>query len=463
MKKQILMLLLMLGTGSVFAQNMPLINYEQAPLQFNPSFVSYSSQAYFNFYNRIQKIQSGPKFSSSVLTGLVPVINREEDGHLGAIGISFLSDELSPQDLIKEESFAFSFAYKLKIATDLSFGAGVSWQVLQRFFDTGNFTTGSQYVIGKGFDPTLAVNEDFKDVSGGYSSWNSGILLQKSYSDSGTRYFLGASVSNLNRPVYTSDTENGARLDYQYGVQFGYNWRIKNNLHLLTDGDFRFIGDDEWLNFGVNMNYSWKKANSTLFGEGSVSLIPRYVVDRMYSFALEFSQPYYSIRFGRTINASKINTSYMSGNEIMLSLHKTFGRKSRKSLAKRIKRTSKLLRKKKEEFIWKDVYWDFTTVDQHAIIDPGLKKFADSMVEYMNRYKKSIVHIYVYTDLLANNAKNLEVSVHRAEVLSNYFEEQGIERSRIDYFGKGNANPLVPNAVGQERLKNRRIKFVIYR
>jgi len=463
MKNRLILFVLLLGIGNVYSQNIPLVNYEQSPLQFNPSFTGYYPQASFNFYNRMQKIQSGPKFSSSVLTGIIPVINNEENGHLGSIGVSFLSDELSPRNLIKEESFAFSFAYKIKLGQDLNFGAGVSWQVLQRFFDTGSFSTGSQYVIGKGFDSSLAANEDFKDVSGGYSSWSSGLLLEKNYSDAIKQFFLGVSVGNLNRPEYTSYTESTSRLDYQYGVQLGYNWKLKNDLRLLTDCDIRFLGNEQWLNLGVNMNYSWDKGKSKIIKEGNVSLIPRYVIDRLYSFAFEFSQPFYSIRIGRTVNASNTSHTYMSGNEIVFSLHKSFGKKSKKVLSRRIKETNKLLRKKREEFSWDDEYWNLCTVDTHSIIDESLMKFADSVIDYMGKYKKSIVHIFVYTDILASDAKNLEVTVHRAEVLADYFENAGIERNRIDYFGKGNTKPIVKEAYGQERLKNRRIKFVIYR
>ena len=463
MYRLLILILVFVAVLKTQAQKIPLVNYEKSPLQVNPALMGFSSVASFNFYNRIQQIQSGPQFTTSALTGILPLLNRRKDGHLGSLGVSFLSDELSPRNLIREESLGFSLAYKVRIAPDWSLGTGLSWTVLQRFFDAGGFTTGSQYVIGKGFDPTLAVNEDFKDISGGYSTCNSGVLLLQSYPNDRPRFFLGASLGNINRPTYTSYTENDARLNYQYGLQLGYNWRLKDNLHLLTDGDLRFMDDEEWLNFGVTMNYSWDQGGSSWFKTGSVSLIPRYVVGRVYAVAFEFAHPFLSLRIGRSMNTSKIHSTYMSGNEIMLSLHKSFGVKKPRRLVRRVQKAKRLLRKKKEEFLWEDVYWDYTRVDSHAILDEKLKKFVDSLVDYLNRHKKAIVHIYVYTDLLDNDAKNLEVSVHRAEVVSRYFQEMGIEPNRLDYYGRGNSQPLVPNAFGQDRLQNRRIKFVIYR
>ena len=445
------------------AQKIPLVNYDESPLQYNPSAIAELSYAKLSFYNRIQRIKSGPNFTTSLFTGVMPVLNDKKLGQMGALGVSFMSDDLSSHDLIKEESFAISLAYKLKIAKDLSLGFGISWTVLQRFFDNNGFTTGSQYVIGEGFSPSLAMNEDFKDVSGGYSYWNSGVRVEKLLSDGVVNYFLGASVSNLNRPVYTSGYNQKERLSYLYGVQFGYNFLIGRELSLFADGDMRFQDQNEWLNFGLNMKYYWKNSEGGFFDEGSVALIPRYVVDKAYALALEFSQSLYSVRIGRTITSSKINSSYMASNEVVVSFKKNFSRKKRNGLSARIRNAGGLLRKKKEEFLWDDKYWDYTTVNQHKILSESLMKFIDSLIERMQKHKNSIIRIHVYTDMLANDAKNLEVSVHRAEIISEYFKKSGIEGNRVDYYGEGNTKPIVPNACGQEKLKNRRIKFIIYR
>lgn len=445
------------------AQKIPLVNYSESPIQYNPSAIAELRYAKVSFYNRIQKIKSGPSFTTSLFTGVLPVFNDVKRGHLGVVGVSFMSDDLSANDLLKEESFAISLAYKLKVSDRVSLGLGISWDVLQHFFDNNGFTTGSQYVLGEGFSPSLAINENFQDVSDGYSSWNSGIRLEKIDRNNSLNYFIGASIYNLNRPVYTSGNDEKERLSYLYGFQFGYNLLIGGGLSLLTDGDLRFQDENEWLNLGLNMKYYWKNSEGGFFKEGSVALIPRYVVDKVYALALEFSQSFYSIRVGRTITSSKINTNYMVSNEVMLSLNKNFSREKKPGFSDKIRNASGLVRKKKEEFVWDDEYWDYSTIDQHKIIDESLKKFIDSLIERMQKHENSIVHIHVFTDMMVNDAKNLEVSVHRAEIISNYFEQHGITGSRVDYFGEGNTNPVVANAYGQERLKNRRIKFIIYR
>ncbi len=463
MKGKISLLFLIVISIHLKAQKIPLVNYSESPLQYNPSAIVELPYAKVSFYNRIQKIKSGPSFTTSLFTGIVPVFNDTERGHFAAIGVSFMSDDLSSNDLLKEENFAISLAYKLKVSDQLNLGLGISWNVLQRFFDNNGFTTGSQYVLGEGFSPSLAINENFQDVSDGYSSWNTGIRLEKIDRNDNLNYFIGASVANLNRPVYTSGNDEKEILSYQYGLQLGYNLFVGDELSLLVDGDLRFHDDNEWLNLGLNMKYYWKNSDAGFFKEGSIALIPRYVVDKAYALAFEFSQSFYSIRVGRTITSSKINSNYMASNEVMLSLNRNFSRDKKPGFSDRIKNASGLVRKKKEDFTWDDEYWDYSTVDQHKIIDESLKKFIDSLIERMQKHKNSIVHIHVFTDMMVNDAKNLEVSVHRAEIISDYFEQHGIARNRVDYFGEGNANPIVNNAYGQERLKNRRIKFIIYR
>ncbi|WP_461633064.1 PorP/SprF family type IX secretion system membrane protein [Labilibaculum euxinus] len=463
MRGKIILLVFIVVSFHLKAQKIPLVNYTESPLQYNPSAIVGLPYAKVSFYNRIQKIKSGSAFTTSLVTGVLPVLNDKKRGHLGAVGVSFMSDDLSSDDLLKEESFAVSLAYKLKVSDQLNLGLGISWNVLQRFFDNNGFTTGSQYVLGEGFRPSLAINENFQDVSDGYSSWNSGIRLEKMYRNNSLNYFVGASLANLNRPVYTSGNDQKEKLSYQYGLQFGYNLLLGNELSLLADGDLRFQDENEWLNLGLDMRYYWKNSNGGFFKEGSIALIPRYVVDKVYALALEFSQSFYSIRVGRTITSSKINSNYMTSNEVMLSLNKNLSREKKSGFSDKIRNASGLVRKKKEEFVWDDEYWDYSTVDQHKIIDKSLKKFIDSLIERMQKHKNSIVHIHVFTDMMVNDAKNLEVSVHRAEIISDYFEQHGIAGNRVDYFGEGNSNPVVANAYGQERLKNRRIKFIIYR
>nr|WP_320120387.1 PorP/SprF family type IX secretion system membrane protein [uncultured Marinifilum sp.] len=463
MKGKISLLFLIVISLHLRAQKIPLMSYDQSPLQYNPSSIVEMPYAKVSFYNRVQRINSEPSFTTSLITGVLPVLNDKPRNHKGAIGVSFMSEDLSSNHLLKEENFTVAMAYQLQVADELNLGFGISWNVLQRFFNNNGFTTGSQYVIGEGFSPSLAINEDFQDVSDGYSTWNSGLRLEKTVYDGRVRAYIGFTVSNLNRPVYTSGYDNDDRLSYQYGLQGGYNFLLGRELSVLADGDFRFYDDNQWVNLGLKMMYNWKNSEGGFFKEGCIELIPRYVLDKAYAFALEFSQSFYSIRVGRTITTSKISSSYMASNEIVLSLRKNFGKKKKPRLSDRIKKAGGLVRKKKEEYVWDDEYWDYTTVDQHKIIDKSLKKFINSLIERLHKHENSIIHIRVYTDMMANDAKNLEVSVHRAEIISDYFEEHGIEENRIDYFGEGNSKPIVANAYGQARLKNRRIKFIIYR
>jgi len=71
------------------------------------------------------------------------------------------------------------------------------------------------------------------------------------------------------------------------------------------------------------------------------------------------------------------------------------------------------------------------------------------------------VKIVGHTDDIGTPEDNLALSQRRAEAVKKYLVDGGIDASRIETDGKGEAEPLVPGTDNASRAKNRRIVFDI--
>ncbi|MCT4614440.1 MAG: PorP/SprF family type IX secretion system membrane protein [Marinifilaceae bacterium] len=460
MKRVFTILLFCFLAFNIFAQKLPLIHYYDYSMQFNPSFSVLENTARLNFLSRQQEVSSSEEFKIALIHVSIPVYKDEKSKHLAVVSSSFLSDKFSAHNLFKEETMSFSFAYRLRLSRMLNLGLAISWASTQRFFDISKFTTGSQYVLGRGFSPELSNNEENRDFSGGYSSWNTGLVLTKNYSKDFYRFILGISYYNLNKPKYASKYTN-ERLNATLGLQAAYRFRLSNNIYIKPDIESKINTYDEWLNFGSSFEYFWNKSQYAAFSSGAIAIRPRYVLDKAYSIGIMYSQSLFQVSYAKSINSVKSNNSHFNSNEISLSINTNFSRKEKNQLVKRASRLKSKIFKPIENFSWEDEYWNITNINSHEIIDEGLEKFIQTIIQRYIDKENIAIHIYAYTDMLDTEAKNIEISVKRAECIAKYFRKNGFAKNRIDYFGKGNSSPKLENAYGQDRLKNRYIEFKI--
>lgn len=71
------------------------------------------------------------------------------------------------------------------------------------------------------------------------------------------------------------------------------------------------------------------------------------------------------------------------------------------------------------------------------------------------------LEIFGYTDNNGDPRLNLSLSHFRATVVSNYLFNKGIAANRIKAIGKGQEEAIAPNDTEENRIKNRRVEFVI--
>lgn len=88
----------------------------------------------------------------------------------------------------------------------------------------------------------------------------------------------------------------------------------------------------------------------------------------------------------------------------------------------------------------------------------NLRNLASSLDEYPNTDLLIVGH----TDSVGRTAYNQDLSERRAAAAATYLASQGVIRTRIRSAGRGEAEPVAPNATDEGRQKNRRVEVAIY-
>lgn len=84
----------------------------------------------------------------------------------------------------------------------------------------------------------------------------------------------------------------------------------------------------------------------------------------------------------------------------------------------------------------------------------------DRVVEYLTHRESARIRIAGHTDNVGNAARNLALSTERAEAVRAYLIAHGIDGSRIEAVGFGDAQPIASNDTEEGRRENRRIEAI---
>jgi outer membrane protein OmpA-like peptidoglycan-associated protein len=88
----------------------------------------------------------------------------------------------------------------------------------------------------------------------------------------------------------------------------------------------------------------------------------------------------------------------------------------------------------------------------------NLRNLASSLDEYPNTSLLIVGH----TDSVGTDAYNQRLSQERAQATANYLVSQGVSSARLQTVGRGELEPVAPNATAEGRQKNRRVEVAIY-
>src|SRR5262245_46741753 len=85
----------------------------------------------------------------------------------------------------------------------------------------------------------------------------------------------------------------------------------------------------------------------------------------------------------------------------------------------------------------------------------------DHLIEVVQRCREASIEVAGHTDSQGSPESNLDLSKRRAEAVTSYIGEAGIDISRITSAGYGETKPVASNETPEGRAQNRRIEFVV--
>lgn len=85
----------------------------------------------------------------------------------------------------------------------------------------------------------------------------------------------------------------------------------------------------------------------------------------------------------------------------------------------------------------------------------------DELVGLMEKYPSMEIEIHGHTDSRGGIDYNQNLSENRTKSVYEYLVEQGIDASRMNYIGYGEAKPIADNKYAEGRQLNRRVEFVV--
>lgn len=99
-------------------------------------------------------------------------------------------------------------------------------------------------------------------------------------------------------------------------------------------------------------------------------------------------------------------------------------------------------------------------VDQAVLTAQGMAT-AQRLADVLRDNPDRSVLVEGFTDSTGSDAYNLQLSQRRAEAIRSALGQMGVERSRIETRGYGEAYPVAGNATAGERQMNRRVEIVL--
>lgn len=96
-----------------------------------------------------------------------------------------------------------------------------------------------------------------------------------------------------------------------------------------------------------------------------------------------------------------------------------------------------------------------------ASIRPKSLAVLNGTVEVLKEFPSLRLRVTGHTDSTGNAERNAELSKARAQAVTDYFVQQGIDAARVESVGKGQDEPIADNKTAEGRQKNRRIEFAV--
>jgi len=296
-----------------YGQDIHFAQFYSQPLLQNPAQAGYSL---CNYRGGITHRNQWASFTQSFITqaGFLDMrlkFDKHRNDWFGA-GVSFYSDIAGDSKLKTTKPMVYGSYYKgLNGENSLFFSLGAGIGFGNRSIDVSGLTFERQWA-GDYFDSNRGNGEVLINQSITYPDFNGGILLSYfpwSYGD----YYVGASLSHINRPKY-SFYDNDTRLSRKINLHGGALYRATHFVYFKPEFCYTNQGNASELLFGTNMINKVGRLHVV----GGLWMRTLIVRDIIPTFGLEMNHLVFLLSY--EVNVSNLNAAsqHKGGWEITL-------------------------------------------------------------------------------------------------------------------------------------------------
>jgi len=252
-------LMLLLGSASLRAQDIHFTQFYMSPLNLNPALTGVNNcktRLIANYRNQWSAVLAANAYNTySVSYDQKIPVGREDYFGIGGT----LWGDVAGESRFGTTSGRISFSYSKKMggyrkkASYLVLGADAG--LAQRSISDGDLRWPTQ-ITAAGFDPRINPNEPgFTDLNFIYPDLSAG-LLWFSVIDNYTNWYVGAAIAHLNRPNVSFLGDTPVNLYSRYTVHAGLQMPIARKVSLLPFGVYMAQGPHRTLNAGTNVRFA---------------------------------------------------------------------------------------------------------------------------------------------------------------------------------------------------------------
>lgn len=475
-----ILILIMIGITSK-GQDVNFSQYFNSGMNLNPAIIA--TDDYFRFtglYRQVNFVQDVTSNSTYLMLNRPLYYN---DNRYGGFGFSILADHGGGMLPIKYEGASLAYAHNLKIGSLSFLSLGLQAGYYQRKLDYSEFSTGSQWVDGNGYNNSLNNGEIYDNLSTTGIELSSGLFWYIPIANNDYKAYVGMSMYNLNKPDYSFFGAE-SRVPLRYMLSGGYQFFEKNKFSFMPQVLWYNSYNHDYFDVGMRWKYKFEALTaSDIIGKGSIDLYTFYHVKRglmagaginQDRFAFSISYDFGNFSDNEVPNNGTFEISFIVKKFIAPDARRKHSVQEyapvKREFLKEPAKVDEALKSKepvvKERTAEREVKFrleqDFQFAFNAADLNDDAKTYLDDLIILLKDNESLKIEIIGHADNVGTLEANLLISERRANNVKKYLVEKGIEDSRIMIVAKANQEPKYNNDTHKGRSMNRRVEFIIY-
>ena len=483
------LLMLLFFAHSLRAQENEFSQYRLAPLQVNPAEVAHSSDWRVIAHYRGQQVAGDIGFRTTQFTVMRPLFWGKR--RYAGVGISVMDQRSADPGWFQFQRLGLSLAHEILITKRERISLGVQTRYQVKRLSTEGVRTGSQFLPGVGFDPTLR-NGEGDGLRHPYFSISAGGLWYRTDRHEQTTAYIGFSAFDLNRPRDTF-FDAASSLPVVLQAHGGFQLLESGRATVSPEALWSYRTGIHLLNLGSRISYRLGAARTSSVTASRLDVVPRYTLNRSASLILQWHTESYTlgVSYDRDASFNALENPLRSAFELTIAWHQPVQPKQRTRRNRKKKRRNRTtisrgipklaIQPPVVEAFLADMPSILSTVPvtppnagllaarqltlivefafNQSVLDAQAVSALQEVASFLQQQPSLSVILTGHADGIGTPEANQRISVQRAQTVRDFLVRQGVSEERVKVEGRGAQAPLYPNTQEVLRAKNRRVEI----